>query len=137
MLGLTAESTLIEIPSAEGRPAREAYRSELIEVLDARADQLFGFVRAEIQRAGMDRSLLEGIVITGGGAVLPGMWDMAEKKLDCTACLGLARGIENWPEELHSPVWATAAGLAMYSAKLKLHRPPQGRSRGFMGLVTR
>ena len=61
MLGLTAESTLIEIPSPEGRPPREAHRSELIDVLDARADQLFGFVRAEIQRAGMDRSLLEGV----------------------------------------------------------------------------
>ena len=137
MLGLTAESTLIEIPSPEGRPSREAHRSELIEVLDARADQLFGFVRAEIQRAGMDRSLLEGVVLTGGGAVLPGMWDMAEKKLDCTACLGFAKGVKDWPEELRSPVWATAAGLAMYSAKLKLHRPPQGRSRGLMGLVMR
>ena len=61
MLGLTAESTLIEIPSPDGRPSREAHRSELIEVLDARADQLFGFVRAEIQRAGMDRNLLEGV----------------------------------------------------------------------------
>jgi cell division protein FtsA len=137
MLGLTAESTLIEIPSAEGRPSREAHRSELIEVLDARADQLFGFVRAEIQRAGMDRNLLEGVVLTGGGALLPGMWDMAEKKLDCTACLGFAKGVGDWPEELRSPVWATAAGLAMYSAKLKLHRPPQGRSRGLMGLVMR
>ena len=137
VLGLTAESTLIEIPSPEGRMPREAHRSELIEVLEARADQLFSFVRAEIQRAGMDRSLLEGVLLTGGGAMLPGMWDMAERKLDCTACLGLARGIGDWPEELHSPVWATAAGLAMYSAKLKLHRPPPRRSRGLMGLVMR
>ena len=52
MLGLTSESTLIEIPSPEGRMPREAHRSELIEVLEARADQLFSFVRAEIQRAG-------------------------------------------------------------------------------------
>jgi cell division protein FtsA len=137
MLGLTAESTLIEVPSREGRPPREAHRSELIEVLEARADQLFGFVRAEIQRAGMDRSLLEGVLLTGGGALLPGMWDMAEKKLDTTACLGLAKGVGDWPEELHSPVWATAAGLAMYSAKLKLHRPPPRRNRGLMGLVMR
>src|SRR5689334_13629798 len=137
MLGLTAESTLIEVPSREGRPPREAHRSELIEVLDARADQLFGFVRAEIQRAGMDRSLLEGVLLTGGGALLPGMWDMPEKKLDTTACLALAKAVGDWPEELRSPVWATAAGLAMYSAKLKLHRPPPRRSRGLMGLVTR
>ena len=86
---------------------------------------------------GMDRNLLEGVLLTGGGAMLPGMCDMAEKKLDCTACLGFAKGIGDWPEELRSPVWATAAGLAMYSAKLKLHRPPPRRSRGLMGLVMR
>ena len=62
---------------------------------------------------------------------------LAEKKLDCTACLGLSKGIGDWPEELRSPVWATAAGLAMYSAKLKLHRPPPRRNRGLMGLVMR
>jgi cell division protein FtsA len=137
MLGLSSESSWIEIPSPEGRAPREARRSELIEILDARADQLFTYARNEIQRAGMDRNLLEGVVLTGAGALLPGMWDMAEKKLDCPACHGLPKGIGDWPEELRSPVWATAAGLAMYSAKLKLHEPPQRRARGLMGLVMR
>jgi cell division protein FtsA len=41
MLGLSSESSLIEVPSPEGRAPREARRSELIEILDARADQLF------------------------------------------------------------------------------------------------
>ncbi len=137
ILGLTAESTLIEIPSMEGRPAREAYRYELIETLEARADQLFTFVGEEIRRAGMERNLLEGLILTGGGALLPGMWDMAERRLNCQACHGMAKGIGDWPEELNTPVWATAAGLAMYSAKLKLHRPPERRAGGLMGLVTR
>lgn len=137
MLGLTSESTWIEVPSPEGRGPREARRIELIEILEARADQLFRFVQAEIQRAGMERSLLEGVILTGGGALLPGMWDMAERKLDCQACLGLTKGIADWPEELNSPVWTTAAGLAMYSAKLKLHEPPQRRAGGLMGLVMR
>ena len=137
MLGLTAESTLIEIPSPEGRPPREAHRSELIEVLEARADQLFGFVRAEIQRAGMDRSLLEGVVLTGGGACCPACGIWPRRSSTARRVWASRKAIEDWPEELRSPVWATAAGLAMYSAKLKLHRPPQGRNRGLMGLVMR
>jgi len=28
--------------------------------------------------------------------------------------------VEDWPEQLDSPVWTTAAGLAMYSGRLKL-----------------
>jgi cell division protein FtsA len=137
MLGLSSGSTLIEIPSLEGRPSREAHRSDLIEILEARAEQLFTFVRSEIQRAGMERSLLEGVMLTGAGALLPGMWDMAEKVLNCPACYGLAKGIANWPDELENPSWTAAAGLALYSAKLKLHRPPPKRARGLIGLVTR
>jgi cell division protein FtsA len=135
--GLTADSTLIEVPSPEGRAPREARRSELIDVLEARAEELFLHVRSELQRVGMERSLMEGLLLTGGGALLQGMWDMAERVLNCQAGSGLAQGIAKWPEELESPAWTTAAGLAMYSAKVKLHRPPKRRARGLMGLVMR
>ncbi len=134
---MTSESTLIEVPSPEGRASREANRSDLIDVLEARAEQLFGYVRDEVERAGMSHHLLEGVMLTGGGAQLTGMWDMAERVLNCQACTGLAKGIADWPEELESPVWTTAAGLAMFSAKLKLHRPAQRRAKGLIGLVAR
>ncbi len=137
LLGLTADSSLIEVPSPEGRPPREARRSELNEILEARAEELFLYVRAELQRAGMERNLLEGIVLTGGGALLNGMCDIAERVLNCQAGNGLAKSLGDWPEELHNPLWATAAGLALYSAKLKLHEPPRRRMPGLMGLVVR
>jgi cell division protein FtsA len=137
LLGLTSDSSLIEVPSPEGRAPREARRGELIEILEARAEELFRYVRQEVQRARMERILYEGIVLTGGGSLLNGMCDMAERVLDCQAGNGLAKGIGDWPEELESPTWTTAAGLAMYSAKLKLHRPPQRRAGGLLGLVVR
>ena len=40
LLGLTADSSLIEVPSPEGRPSREARRSELNEILEARAEEV-------------------------------------------------------------------------------------------------
>ena len=137
LLGLTSDSSLIEVPSPEGRPPREARRSELNEILEARAEELFLYVRAELQRVGMERNLLEGIVLTGGGAFLNGMCDVAERVLNCQAGNGLAKGFGDWPEELNSPVWTTAAGLALYSAKLKLHQPPKRRLPGLMGWVAK
>jgi cell division protein FtsA len=135
LLGLTADSSLIEVPSPEGRAPREARRSELIDILEARCEQMFHFVRSEIQRAGMEHNLLEGVMLTGAGALLNGMWDVAEKVLDCQTCYGLAKGIGDWPAELENPAWTVAAGLAMYSAKIKLHRPPERAARGLMGLL--
>jgi cell division protein FtsA len=137
LLGLTADSSLIEVPSPDGRPPREARRSDLNEILEARAEEMFQYVRAELQRVGMERNLLEGIVLTGGGAFLNGMCDMAERVLNCQAGTGLAKGFADWPEELKNPAWTTAAGLALYSAKLKLHQPPRRRLPGLMGWVAR
>jgi len=137
LLGLTSDSSLIEVPSPEGRKPREARRGELIEILEARAEELFLYVLGEIQRAGMERNLYEGIVLTGGGSQLNGMCDVAERVLNCQAGNGLAKGIGDWPDELESPMWTTAAGLAMYSAKLKLQHPPQRRAGGILGLVMR
>ena len=137
LLGLTSDSSLIEVPSPEGRPSREARRSELNEILEARAEELFLYVRAELQRVGMERNLLEGVVLTGGGAFLNGMCDMAERVLNCQAGNGLAKGFGDWPEELNSPMWTTAAGLALYSAKLKLHQPPKRKLPGLIGWVAK
>lgn len=139
LLGLTADSSLIEVPSPDGRRSGEARRSELIEILEARAEEMFLHVRSELQRVGMERHLYEGIVLTGGGALLTGMCDMAERVLDCQAANGLVDegDIGGWPEELKSPVWTTAAGLALYSAKLKMHRPPARSVNGLMGFVLR
>jgi len=137
LLGLTSDSSLIEVPSPEGRPPREARRSVLNEILEARAEEMFLHVRAELQRAGMERNLGEGIVLAGGGALLNGMCDMAERVLNCQAGNALAKGFGDWPEELNTPAWTTAAGLALYSAKLKLHQPPRRRLPGLMGWVAR
>jgi cell division protein FtsA len=111
---------VIELPSPEGRAPREVFRSTLNEILEARAEELLGHVYDEIRRVGMEQSLLEGVVLTGGGALLNGMCDVAERVLNCQVRNGLAIGIEDWPEELDTPIWATAAGLAMYSGRLKM-----------------
>jgi len=116
------ENTLVELPSAEGRGVREASCRQLNEILEARAEQIFERVYEEVLRVGMEQSLLEGVVITGGGALLPGMCDVAERLMHCQARKGLALGIEDWPNELDNPMWTTAGGLAMYSGRLRLKR---------------
>ena len=135
MLGLTADNSLIEVPSPEGRAPREASRRQLNEILEARAEELFFFVRRELAAIGMEQSLLEGVVLTGGGALLNGMCDMAERILNCQARNGLPIGIENWPDDLETPLWTAAAGLMMYSARLKFKRESKRKAPGLIGLV--
>lgn len=133
--GSACDVAVIDIPSAEGRGLREVSRRQVNEILEARVEEIFERVYAEILRVGMEQSLLEGAVLTGGGALLPGMCDVAERVMNCQVRNGLATGIEAWPAELDDPVWTTAAGLAMYSGRLKLKRDWKRAPTGLAGLV--
>ncbi len=135
MLGLTSDNSFIEIPSNEGRLPREAPRKQLNEILEARAEELFIHVGSELVTIGMEQKLLEGIILAGGGAMLNGMCDMAERVLNCPARNAIPDGIQDLPEELCNPVWATAAGLARYSARLKTNRETRRRAPGLMGML--
>ncbi|MBV9503012.1 MAG: rod shape-determining protein, partial [Acidobacteriaceae bacterium] len=137
LTGTVSDNSLVEIPSAEGRAMREAARRQLNEILEARAEQIFERVYAEILRVGMEQSLLEGAVLTGGGALLPGMCDVAERILNCQARNGLVTGLEDWPRELDNPIWTAAAGLAMYSGRLKLKRDWKRAPTGLAKLALR
>ena len=133
----TAENSLIEVASAGDTTCRELPRRLLNEIIEARASELFDHVRRELARVGMERSMLGGVVLAGGGARLPGMCDMAEATLRCQARNGLPVGIQGWPAELDHPTWTTAAGLAMYSAKLKVQAELERQSVGLLARILR
>jgi len=137
LLGLTSDNSYIEVPSNEGRPTREAPRRQLNEILEARAEELFIHVGSELVTIGMDQKLLEGVILAGGGAMLNGMCDMAERVLNCPARNAIPEGIQDLPDELSNPVWATAAGLARYSARLKSSRESRRKAPGLMGMLFR
>jgi cell division protein FtsA len=137
MLGLTSDNSYIEVPSAEDRQPREAPRKQLNEILEARAEELFIYVGSELVTIGMEQKLLEGVILSGGGAMLNGMCDMAERVLNCPARNALPTGIRDFPEELCNPVWATAAGLARYSARLRTKREHRRKAPGLVGILFR
>jgi len=133
----TAENSLVEVTSAGDSSSRELPRRLLNEIIEARARELFDYVRRELARVGMERSMVGGVVLAGGGARLPGTCDMAEATLRCQARNGLPVGIQDWPLELDHPSWTTAAGLAMYSAKLKVQGELERQSVGLLARILR
>jgi cell division protein FtsA len=137
ILGLTSDSSIIEIPSPEGRQPREAPRRELNRILEARAEELFLYIGREVGGAGMEQALMDGIVLAGAAAALPGMCDMAERVLNCQARNGLPAGIRDWPPEIDTPAWTTAAGLMMYSARLNCRAEQNGKNGSFLGHLFR
>jgi cell division protein FtsA len=133
----TAGNSFIEIDTGPDRELRELSRRMLNEIIEARARELFEFVRRELQRVGMERALVGGVVLAGGGARLNGMCEIAENVLRCPARIALPAGIQDWPEELADPSWTAAAGLSMYSARLKVQGDLERQSVGLLARILR
>ena len=128
-------NVLVELPAAGDRQPREEQWKVVSRILEARAVELFGHVRSEFARVGMERALVGGVFLTGGGARLSDLCDVAERVLDCQARYGLVVGMRDWPQEMNDREWTTAAGLAMYSAKLKAITKHQRETAGWLGKI--
>ena len=84
---------------------RESSRRQLNEILEARVEEIFDRVYAEVLRVGMEKSLLEGAVLTGGGAMLPGMCDIGPPE---RVCVGVGAGTGPSPKNA-APLGGLAA----------------------------
>ncbi len=62
----------------------------IAEILEPRARELMYFVKESLRQGGVVEALGAGCVLTGGGAMLPGMLDVTESQLRVPARTGTA-----------------------------------------------
>jgi cell division protein FtsA len=63
-----------------------------------------------------------GCVLTGGGAMLPGMLDVTESQLRVPARTGMPVRLSNMPGELVHPGFSVAVGLILYAQRTRASR---------------
>ena len=71
------DDELIEVETFEAGRTVRISRNLVTRILEARVEQIFGLVAAEIKRSGYDGLFPAGIVLTGGAARLPGIAEVA------------------------------------------------------------
>jgi cell division protein FtsA len=69
-----------------------------------------------------------GCVLTGGGAMLPGMLDVTESQLRVPARTGLPVRLSHMPGELAHPGFATAIGMLLYAHRTRVTRAAENNS---------
>jgi cell division ATPase FtsA len=90
---------MVEVPSVGGRAPRQLSRQILCDILQPRAEEVLMHVSDEIRDAGWNRQLSSGVVLTGGGALLDGMVEIAEQVFDAPVRVG-------YPGEIVSADWS-------------------------------
>ena len=134
-IGPNQEDGLVNIPSMGDRPQRQASQQALVEVMEARYEELFRLVQAELKRSGFEHLIASGIVLTGGASNIPGVLPLAEAIFQMPVHWGLPQSsdVSGLPEVLKDPRYATAVGLLLYGLqqeKVHGYGPPRRRLRG-------
>jgi len=124
---VTAVPIEAEIEINNPEPERLALRT-LAEILEPRARELLYFVKESLRQGGVLEALGAGCVLTGGGAMLPGMLDVTESQLRVPARTGMPVRLSNMPGELVHPSFSTAIGMLLYAHRTRVTRAAENNS---------
>jgi cell division protein FtsA len=103
-------------------------RAELAAILEPRVEEIFALVRQEIKRSGYDGLLPAGIVLTGGTSLLPGIRELASEVLGLPVRTAQPEELRGLVDQLHSPAYATSAGLLRWAKMQEEQSLLDGRS---------
>jgi cell division protein FtsA len=131
------EDDTIEVASVGGRKPRLMARRILSEILQPRAEEIFHLVWDEIRRAGYEKSLNSGIVLTGGGSILEGMPEIAEQIFDLPVRRGYPIDVGGLADHVSTPVFATPVGLLLYAHRNRVPEPDWAGSGAFGRMAVR
>jgi len=113
---ISGEET-IDVPGMGGHKTRKLPRQILGEILEPRMEEIFELIKREIYRSGMEKSIVSGIIVTGGCSLLDGVPEIAESIFSLPARLGRPQGISGLVDVVNNPMYATGVGLVLYGAK--------------------
>ncbi len=83
-------------------------KKNLVDIIEPRVSEIFDLIQKELKKIGRQELLPGGIVLTGGGAKLPKIKELAKETLKLSCNIGIPDQIDGLPED---PSVATVAGL--------------------------
>ncbi|MDQ2668855.1 MAG: cell division protein FtsA, partial [Gemmatimonadota bacterium] len=114
---LVDPADVIQLPSTVAQGDRQIPRELLAHIIHQRMDEIFDLVHREIHGAGYGARLAGGIVITGGGAAMEGITELAASVFGTGVRVGVpGEHIGGLSDSVEAPRFATAVGLALYGA---------------------
>lgn len=132
----------IDLGEFDGAEEGAVLRRHVAEIIEARLEEIFTFVNAELAKIEREGLLPGGAVITGGGALLPGTVELAKKTLRLPAHIGFPKPLGGILDQVDTPPFATVIGLLLLAqgSILETNRPggrllPEGIGGWFDGVA--
>ncbi|NOX80335.1 MAG: cell division protein FtsA [Deltaproteobacteria bacterium] len=129
------ENLVVEVPTVGDRKPRKVSQRVMVEILEARMEEILQLVNKDLSTSGYRSHLNAGVVITGGTALLAHMVEMAEQVFDMPVRIGYPHGVGGLVEEVDSPRCTTGVGLLLYGGQAIRSRARGPK--GVMGKLTK
>ncbi len=94
-------------------------KREVAKIIEARTQEIFDLINRELKKIGKQRLLPAGVVLVGGGSLMPGIVEIAKKELGLPSQAGIPFDIEGIVEKVNNPAFATATGLILWALELE------------------
>ena len=109
------DDEVVSIPGIRGREPKEISFKNLAHIIQARLEEIFELVNYEIQKAKSENQLIAGIVLTGGGALMKHIQQLAEFKTGLEVRIGYPNEHlnKNTMKEMSSPMYSTGIGIVI------------------------
>lgn len=91
-------------------------RKYIAEIIEARVEEIFSMIDTELKKLDKSGMLPAGVVITGGGAKMPGIVALSKKILRLPSQIGYPMEMNGVVDKTDDPSFATAIGLIMWEA---------------------
>ena len=105
---------IFPVKTLDGRATRDVSSMQLRDIVVPRVLETFSMAKNKIIE-NVPRDLILGeVVLTGGGALLPGIEPMAEEVFGLPVRVGLPNAIGGLTDALKQPQYATAIGLVIF-----------------------
>jgi cell division protein FtsA len=124
---MVKEEEEITVPGVGGRPDRRMPRRVLSEIIEARMEEIFELVGAELKKYGFEDRIPAGAVITGGAALMEGTAELAEKILQLPVRIGSPKRVGGLTDVVSNPSYSTAVGLVLMGMQ---SQAPSGAKKG-------
>ena len=106
----------------------------LTQIIEARISEIFDLVNKELKKISPSSQLPGGVVLTGGGARLPRIVELAKRELKLPARIGAS---QNFLGLERDPTWSTACGLVLGGSDLEEYQNLPVFGKGIAGKIKR
>jgi cell division protein FtsA len=111
--------------------------NDLSEIIGVRIEEMLRLVMLELPRADVEKLIPAGLVITGGGANLPGIAELGQQVTRMPVRVGRPLALQGVTDNLDDPAYATAVGLLLWKMRNQVTASPDLKQNGINRLLAR